>query len=46
MADLDANKRFWVVANMVENAMKEPILFRKLANAAQRGRGKSIRSLT
>ncbi len=46
MADLDANKRFWVVANMVENADEGTELFRKLANAAQRFLGKTIRYLT
>lgn len=46
MTELDAGKRFWVVANMVENADEGTELFRKLANAAQRFLGKKIQYLS
>lgn len=46
MRELDAEKRFWVVANMVEDAEEGSELFRKLANAAQRFLGKRINYLT
>jgi len=46
MGELDANKRFWVVANMVEDADEGTELFRKLANASQRFLGKKINYLT
>jgi flagellar biosynthesis protein FlhG len=46
MRELDADKRFWVVANMVEDADEGSELFRKLANAAQRFLGKHINYLT
>lgn len=45
MGELDASKRFWVVANMVDNADEGSELFRKLANAAQRFLNKQIHYL-
>ncbi len=46
MGELDSNKRFWIVANMVDDADEGTELYRKLANASQRFLGKKVHYLT